>query len=273
METATGRGFAEINGARLYYEIAGSGQPLTLVHAGITDSRMWDDQFAVFAEHFRVLRYDVRGFGQSNMPPGPFTMRDDLRALLGFLGIARTHLIGISMAGSIAIDFALDYPELVTTLIPVAAGIGGREPSDFLRAQWAAMEAVQERGDLAEVNEMELRLWVDGTGRTPDQVAPGVRERVREMNADILAREEANNQGTVARRLDPPALGRLAEIAVPTLVIVGAHDVPDTLESAERLATEIPGALKVVLPNVAHLPPMEAPAEFNRLVLDCLRDR
>ena len=99
------------------------------------------------------------------------------------------------------------------------------------------MEEVLERGDLDQVNELEMRLWVDGTGRTSDQVTPGVRERVREMNAAILAREGANNQGTVANRLDPPAIGRLGEITVPTLVIVGAHDVPDTLESAERLAT------------------------------------
>jgi pimeloyl-ACP methyl ester carboxylesterase len=99
-----------------------------------------------------------------------------------------------------------------------------------------------------------------------------VRERVREMNGALLAREEANSQGTVANRLDPPAIGRLGEITAPTLVIVGALDVPDVLESAERLATEIPGARKVVLPNVAHLPPMEAPAEFNRLVLDFLRE-
>src|SRR4051812_15443543 len=78
MPVESERGVAEINGAHLYYEIAGSGHPLTLIHAGITDSRMWEAQFAVFAEHFRVLRYDVRGYGRSDMPPGPFTMRDDL---------------------------------------------------------------------------------------------------------------------------------------------------------------------------------------------------
>src|SRR5262249_38747454 len=153
---ATERGFAEINGARLYYEIAGGGHPLTLIHAGITDSRMWDDQFALFAEHFRVLRYDVRGFGQSDMPPGPYTMRDDLRALLQSLGIARTHLVGVSMAGSIAVDFTLDHPEMVATLIPVAAGISGRTPSDFLRGQWAAIEAAMERDGLDVANELEL---------------------------------------------------------------------------------------------------------------------
>jgi pimeloyl-ACP methyl ester carboxylesterase len=271
MSVNSERSFAAVNGARLYYEVAGSGPALTLIHAGIADSRMWDDQFAVFAERFRVVRYDLRGFGQSEMPAGPYTMRDDLRALLHALGIARTHLIGVSMGGSIALDFTLDFPELVSSLVLVAAGISGSKPSDFLREQWTALEAVMERGDLDAVNELELRLWVDGAGRTPDQVNPSVRERVRVMNAGVLANEARNEQGQLARPLDPPALGRLDEIAAPTLVIVGTLDVPDILENADLLAAPIPGARKVVLPGVAHLPPLEVPAEFNRLVLDFLR--
>jgi 3-oxoadipate enol-lactonase len=271
MSVHSERGFAEVNGARLYYEVVGSGPALTLIHAGIADSRMWDDQFAVFARQFRVVRYDLRGFGQSEMPPGPYTMRDDLRALLRALGIARTHLIGVSMGGSIALDFTLDFPDLVSSLVLVAAGISGRKPSDFLREQWAALEEVMARGDLDAVNELELRLWVDGAGRTPEQVNPGVRERVRVMNAGILANEARNEEGQSVRPLDPPALGRLGEVAAPTLVMAGARDVSDILENADLLAATIPDARKVVLPDVAHLPPLEAPAEFNRLVLDFLR--
>jgi 3-oxoadipate enol-lactonase len=271
MSVHSERGFAEVNGARLYYEVVGSGPALTLIHAGIADSRMWDDQFAVFARQFRVVRYDLRGFGQSEMPPGPYTMRDDLRALLRALGIARTHLIGVSMGGSIALDFTLDFPDLVSSLVLVAAGISGRKPSDFLREQWAALEEVMARGDLDAVNELELRLWVDGAGRTPEQVNPGVRERVRVMNAGILANEARNEEGQSVRPLDPPALGRLGEVAAPTLVIAGARDVSDILENADLLAATIPDVRKVVLPDVAHLPPLEAPAEFNRLVLDFLR--
>ena len=142
MTTSSEQGSVEINGAQIAYEIAGAGHALTLIHAGIADKRMWDAQFATFAESYRVLRYDIRGFGQSTLPAGPYTMREDLRALLQHLGIARTHMIGISMGGSIAIDFTLDYPEMVSALIPVAAGISGEEaaPDPEMDARWREID-------------------------------------------------------------------------------------------------------------------------------------
>ena len=275
MSTTSEQGAAAINGAQIAYEVAGTGHPLTLIHAGIADKRMWDAQFATFAESYRVVRYDIRGYGQSTFPAGPYTMREDLRALLQYLGIARTHLIGISMGGSIAIDFTLDYPEMVSALIPVAAGISGEEgtPDPAMEARWQAISAASERGDLDAANELELQIWVDGFGRTAGPVDPAVREQVRVMNAAALAREGEFAQAESVNRLNPPAIGRLEEIAVPTLAIVGNCDVPDVITSAESLATRIPSAQKVVLPEVAHLPPMETPDEFNRLVLDFLRGR
>jgi 3-oxoadipate enol-lactonase len=275
MSTASEQGIAEINGAQIAYEVAGSGHPLTLIHAGIADKRMWEAQFATFAESYRVVRYDIRGYGQSTFPAGPYTMREDLRALLQHLGIARTHLIGISMGGSIAIDFTLDYPEMVSALIPVAAGISGEEgaPDPEMEARWHAINEATKRGDIDAANELELQIWVDGFGRTAGPVDPAVREQVRAMNAAALTREGEFAQAESVNRLAPPAIGRLEEIAAPTLVIVGNCDLPEVITSAETLATRIPGAQKVVLPEVAHLPPMEAPAEFNRLVLDFLRER
>src|SRR5713101_544743 len=108
-------GFAEVNGTRLYYEVAGEGYPLVLMHGGIMDNAMWNDQFETFPQHYRVIRFDLRGFGQSDLPVGqkPYSMRGDLRALLTFLGIDRANILGISMAGSIAIDFTLDSPDMV----------------------------------------------------------------------------------------------------------------------------------------------------------------
>ena len=267
------RGFAEINGARLFYEVAGDGPPLTLLHAGITDSRMWDAQFEGFAQAYRTVRYDIRGFGRSVPPPGPYTMREDLAALLDFLGIARTHLIGVSMSGSIAIDFAIGYPERVGALIPVAMGIGGATSSPYLEGRDRENAAILASGDAEAANEAELRLWLDGVGRPAGTaVDPGVRERVRAMNAPLIAAQIADDgQYESVNRLAPPAIERLEEITAPTLAIVGAHDVPDMLTNADAIAARVPGARKVVMPGVAHLPPMEAPEEFNRLVLDFLR--
>lgn len=268
--TTREQGFAEINGARLFYEVAGDGPPLILLHAGITDSRMWDAQFDTFAQTYRTVRYDVRGFGRSAIPPGPYTMREDLAALLDFLGIARTHLIGVSMSGSIVIDFALSYPERVSALIPVAMGIGGMTSSPIMEERDHEVEAIFASGDLDAANEAELRLWLDGFGREGTTVDPGVRERVRAMNAAIIAGRGAWEQSESINRLAPPTIERLEEITAPTLAIVGAHDMPDMLAIADIIVVRVPGARKVIMPGVAHLPPMEAPEGFNRLVLDFL---
>ena len=259
-------GFAEVNGARLYYEAVGAGHPLVLLHAGIADGRMWDDQVAAFAERYRVVRYDARGFGRSGAASGSFSPRADLAALLAALGIERAHLVGLSMGGALAIDVAQEYPELVSALVLAAARPGGLAPSKALRDGWAAVENAFAAGDVAGAVELELRMWVDGPGRTPAQVDPAVRERVREMDAALLALPDEGEP----EPLDPPAVERLDEIAVPTLVIVGDADQPDVLAGTDVLVEGIPGARKAVIPNTAHVPNMERPAEFNRLVLDFL---
>src|SRR3954466_129710 len=101
-------GYAEVNGARLYYEVTGAGRPLILLHEGIANLHFWDDQWEVLAREFRVVRYDLRGFGQSVAPAGPFNMRNDLSQLMRFLGIERAALMGASVGGSIVIDFTLE---------------------------------------------------------------------------------------------------------------------------------------------------------------------
>lgn len=262
-------GMAEVNGTRLYYEVAGEGHPLVLIHAGIADSRMWDDQFDAFAQRYRVIRYDLRGFGRSEVPPGPYALRDDLLGLLRFLGVARTYLVGVSIGGGLAIDFTLEHPGMVDALIPVAAGVFGLPRSAADDAPFEEVEAAIKAGDLARANELEIDLWVVGTRRTADQVDPRVRQRALEMNGDSFARLAENEQAH-PQPLDPPAYGRLGEIHAPTLVIVGDEDLPEVTRAADALAANIAGAHKVVMHGAAHLPNMEQPAEFNRLVLDFL---
>jgi len=262
-------GFADVNGARLYYEVAGAGEPLTLIHAGIAEQRMWDDQWAVFADQYRVVRYDVRGFGQSAMPAGIYDHADDLYALLRLLHVEQTHLLAVSMGVGIALDFTLAHPTMVKSLIVVAPGGSSGQPSEAVRQQWAAIDALAQQGDIPGAVELELRMWVDGPRRAPDQVDRAVRERVREMNL-INFQHSLLDQG-VPKTPERPAITRLAEITVPTLVIVGDADVADILHNADRLAAGIAGASKVVMPGVAHVPNMERPQEFNRIVLDFLR--
>ena len=276
----TETGFADVNGARLYYEMAGDGHPLVFVHVGIAASRMWDDQFAVFAKHYRVVRYDMRGFGQSQPVPGEFSFSADLHSLLQHLGIEQAHLIGCSMGGAAIIDFALEHPDMVTALVPVCSGLSGYKYEGEQPAGWDAVMAevdvlkeLTEQGKKQEAAQLEadldVRVWVDGMYRTPDQVDPVVRERVREMAAITYAYADVTAKHVPP---EPPASGRLDQIQVPTLVVVGMGDLPSIVEIADVLAIRIPGARKVEMPVVAHVPNMERPDEFNRIVLDFLRE-
>ncbi len=259
-------GFAASDGARLYYEIAGEGEPLVLVHAGIADGRMWDGQFAAFARRYQVIRYDMRGFGRSAMVRGPFSHHEDLRALLDSLGIERAFFVGCSIGGRTIIDFALEYPARVRALVPVGSALSGLDAGGDSPQQWEELVAAEDAGDLERVSELEVQIWVDGPYRGPDGVDSGVRDSVREMNL-IALENEASGLGD-ERPLEPPAVNRLAEIQVPTLAIVGDLDWPETIGAADLLLRHIPGARRVVIPGTAHLPNMEKPQGFNRVVLE-----
>ncbi len=262
-------GFLNIQSAPLYYEVAGQGSPLLLLHAGVADSRMWDEQIAVFSKHYTTIRYDLRGFGKSVFPPGPFAHHDDPAALLSGLNISKAHVIGISFGGKVALDFTLAHPELVASLILIAPSVGGHnQPPEVLHLN-EQEEALLERGDLEGATELNLRLWLDGPKRTPGQVNPVVRQRVHDMQYHALAIPQPAEAEEIA--LKPLAIERLGEVCVPTLVIVGDYDIPDKQALAEQLATEFPMAKLVRIPQVAHMLTMEKPEEFNDIVLEFLQ--
>ena len=264
-------GFAEINGAELYYEVAGEGDPLLLLHAGVADSRMWDDQIGVYAHYFQVIRYDLRGFGRSVVPSGPFSHHEDAANLMRFLGIDRANVVGASFGGYVAVDFALEYPEMVRALILCAPIVSGYEPSsEEIRQFFGQEDEALERGEVEAATELNLRMWVDGPQRTRDQVDPAVRERVREMQ--LHAFSVPVPEGAERLELSPPAITRLAEIKVPSLIIVGELDVPEFLKISDMVGAGIRGARKIVVPGVAHMPNMEKPGLFNQVVLEFLRD-
>jgi len=263
---APGSGTVEVDGARLWYEATGRGYPLVLLHAGIADARMWDDQVATFAERYTVVRYDARGFGRSDPPVGPFSPRADLAGLLAALGIPRAHLVGCSMGGTVALDTTLERPDLVSALVVCGSTPSGYPRDETLVKGWEAVDEAFEAGDVAHAVELELRMWVDGPNRGPDAVAPAVREKVRDMDAALFAMPDTGEP----QKLDPPAMERLGDIRVPTLVLVGDQDQPSTVAAAELLAERIPNARQAVIRDTAHLPNMERAAAFNRLVLDFL---
>jgi len=259
-------GIVNVNGAQIAFDVAGSGPAVLLLHAGIGDRRMWDAQVPAFAEHFTVIRFDARGFGETVKPDVPFSPYADAIALLDYLTISRAHFVGVSMGSQTAIEAAVAAPDRVSALVAVAARTG-TPVSPALCAEWDRVNELYEAGDIAGAVEYELRMWVDGPDRSPAAVDVEGRERGREMNAALFVRDDDAGEEIP---LDPPAAERLAEISTPTLIVYGDKDVMDVREAAGPLATTIPGARLAVIPDAAHLPQMEQPELFNEIVLEFL---
>lgn len=261
-------GYADVNGAKLYYEVAGEGHPLVFLHAGIANLRMWDDQSSAFSDRYRVVRYDHRSFGQSGAPAGPASISGDVYGLLAFLNIDKAYVVGCSMGGGAALDFTLAHPDMVDGLVLVGPGISGTpndDEEDPMAATWQEIQDAAKAGDYDKANELEVRMWVDGTGRTPEQVDSAFRAKASAMNRALYERDAEMN-AVEWQPADPPAFPRLETVTAPTLVIVGDRDLPDVQQAVDVLAARIPGAQKVVMHNTAHLPSMELPDEFNQIL-------
>ncbi|MBL8131923.1 MAG: alpha/beta hydrolase [Anaerolineae bacterium] len=263
----TETGYVETNRGRLYYEVAGEGEALVFIHAGIADSSMWDPQVEVFQGQYRVIRYDTRGYGRSEtLEPMPYSNRDDLRAVLDALHVEKAILVGCSRGGQIAVDFALEFPGRVRAIVPVCAGLRGVDLVPDMPADEAALfeeaEAAEAAGDWERVAEYDVRIWADGVMRGGTALE-AVRDKVRQMCLKLYAR--GDDPGTPIP-LEPPAGLRLGEIAVPTLIIVGAFDTSHARAAADVMAAGIAGARKVVIENSAHVPSMEHPELFNQIL-------
>lgn len=260
-----------VGDTRLWYETEGDGPAVVFLHEGIADRRMWEPQVGAFvAEGYRAVRYDLRGYGESQLAPGPFSNVGDLVALLGHLGIEQPTLVGASYGGRVALEFAVEHPGRVRALILVGAALRDTDWSDDVARFGAEEDVLLEAGDVDAAVELNLRMWVDGPSRGPDEIDPQVRELVREMQRRAFDVQLASPDAGPDAPLDPPASARLAEIRAPTLIVVGELDQPDILRVAEQLSGGIPRTRIEVIAGTAHVPSMEMPAEFNRLVLEFL---
>jgi pimeloyl-ACP methyl ester carboxylesterase len=259
-------GMAEVNGTKLYYETAGKGPAVVLVHGGLVDSRQWDDQMKEFAKHHRVVRYDLRGFGRSAAAPQPFSHIEDLRALMDFLKIERATVVGLSLGGIIAADIALEHPERVDRLVLVGAGLrGDKQPpdKDAMKAYEAAIKGIAE--EFVNVI-MKSGLYAAVREGTPAY------SRLRQMMLENFKALSTLAPGFLKYPAQP-TIERLGQIKAPTLVIIGGEDAQSLKNVADTLAAGIPGARKVVIPGASHHPPVERPNEFNKAVLSFLKEK
>jgi pimeloyl-ACP methyl ester carboxylesterase len=268
----TESGFASIGNAKLYYEVAGKGQPFVMIHAGVADSRQWNNEFTLFAKHFRTIRYDLRGYGKSEPVDGEFSHMGDLIALLDLLEIReRLVIMGCSMGGGLAMDFALAQPSRVKTLVMVDAGPSGLKLDVQTHPKAAEAEEAYNVSQLDLVAELETQIWFDGMGRTAQQVNQAMRTLAYDMNRLGLS-HDAKRLGKRSPDADTLAVERLARLDMPVLVIVGSHDTPYMMAAAGYMEQKIRSARKAIIEDAAHLSNMDQPDEFQRIVKTFLDD-
>lgn len=261
-------GLAEVNGTRLYYETAGKGKNvLVFIHGGLVDSRLWDDQFKEFARNFRVVRYDLRGFGKSDFPDydKPFSHVEDLHALLKFLKIEKASLVGLSLGGMIAADFTLEHPEMVEKLVLTSSGLRG-DKSPRNQQSLAVYKAAEEKGA-----ETAINMWMEHPFFVTGKNSEKYQQRARQMLADNYKYWGPTPKTIQVVWAKQPTIERLSEIKAPTLIIVGTKDIPAMLTIAQTLATRISGAELAIISGVSHHLNMEVPVNYNNTLLKFLK--
>ncbi|MBI1885011.1 MAG: alpha/beta fold hydrolase [Chloroflexi bacterium] len=269
------------NGIVTFYETAGDGDAVVLIHGSAVDLRIWDHQVpALLAAGFRVIRYDVRGHGRSMVPPTGYTWENysaDLGDLLNRLNVDRpateslsvgaVHLVGLSMGGGIALQFALDFPARVLSLTLIDSALPGFTYSDEFAARVERLvEAVRSEGPRPALE----RLWLS------DPIFDGVRrfhDRFEKLKSMVLGYAAADFLDRGEYRPPPLQISdRLAEITAPALVIFGEDDLLDFRLIADLLAENLPNARKLVLPDCGHIPPLEQPEAVNEALVSFLRE-
>ncbi len=255
-------GFAEVNGTRLFYEEQGAGEPLVLIHGGLSDSALWDGQMKEFAKHYRVIRYDLRGFGESDVPISDYRPVDDLKGLLDFLHIEHTCLCGLSLGGMIALDFAIEYPNYVTAIISVASSPSGFEHGEDDPVMAKLIEAL-----IAEDMDKVKELWLSHPMLAASKNFPDSLEKTEEMLDRNLG---CFSFYQFLKCIEPPAINRLGTIGIPVLVMIGELDVPSVYAAASTIDAGVILTRKAIIANAGHHVSLDRPENFNLTVLDFL---
>lgn len=260
----------ELNGAILVGEADGEGHAVIFLHAGVGDRRMWYAQMADLGDRYHVISYDRRGFGQTEAGNKKFSHSADLLSVYDHFGLETASLVGCSQGGRIAIDFALAYPDKVTSLVLIATAVSGAPVPESFPKQ---AEILLNELDLAEamgegierINELEAQMWLDGPLSKPKRVKGAVRELFLDMNEIALGHPDLTNE--IESLL---AWERLREIPVPTAVLWGELDFPHVVERSQKLIEQMPQASGFEIQDVAHMVNLENPEVVTVLIEEFL---
>ena len=262
----------DVPGGRLAADDHGdpSAPPIVLVHSAVVNRRAWDGVVPpLVAAGYRVIAYDMRGFGESTSEDVEFLGHDDLLAVLDHFGLGRVAVAGNSMGAHFALDAVLTAPDRFVAYAWIGGGISGFDKDDAPHetALFDAEEAAEQAGDWDLAAELDAQIWMDGPGQPATRVDPAVRAAFVAMDRELL---EPGRVYGKRQKAAVPAIDQLASVRVPTLVVIGEHDTSGTRAAADRLAADVPGARLIRVPNAAHIVGMEVPDELAALIVELL---
>ncbi|UNK16552.1 alpha/beta hydrolase [Paenibacillus sp. N3/727] len=250
-----------IQGTNYRMTVSGQGETVVFLHGGHTNLDVWEEQISFFARYFRVIAFDQRGYGHTDIPSEPFSYEDDLKHILDEYMIERAILIGASFGGSVAIDFALTYPDRVKALVLAGPAVNGNKlPLRMRLESIKSYVAVKSKGIHTAADQFERnRYWKYFIPKQADR---------RKRFMDIFRTNEAFYTWDLKlnKSLSPPAAARISEIRMPTLIIEPGDDLKFNIKTCQRLQKGISQSELVRLPHCGHLPNLERPDEFNEAV-------
>lgn len=253
-------GYVAVDGGKLFYELAGEGRDIVLLHDGMVNREIWDEQFPLLAKTFRVVRYDRRGYGKSSDPVTKYSHIEDLNRLFIQLNIDKAIIFGMSSGGRLAIDFALTYPEKVEGLVLVGAVVSGFGYTSHMHSRGGHFDP-RNYSDPVKVNEyfiMDDPYEIYSENRS-------AKEKVMKL-MPALARDNSVPTQPALK----VAVRSLSDIKVPALILVGEYDIPDVHAHAGVINAGIAGSKREIIPRSGHLIPIEQPALFNEAIMDFL---
>ncbi|MDW8542164.1 alpha/beta hydrolase [Staphylococcus sp. 50Mo3-1] len=259
MHTNELKGIFNATGANIYFESKGNGENLLLIHAGIADSSMWDKEFQLLSEKYRVVRFDLPGFGLSDFTEGNYSYNKIINELLTYLDIKHTHILAASFGGKIAIDFYLENSEKCLSLALLSPALGGWNNSTFLQKYEEKEERLLKEGKIEETAQFNYITWIQ-RNRAPELMNPDVKKLVIAMQIKILTKPEPDFSYEEIETGEN--ILQIKNIQIPVLIINGKCDVPDFLDISELMIKEIPNVKNIQIPNTAHLANLESPRIF-----------
>jgi pimeloyl-ACP methyl ester carboxylesterase len=251
------------------YEERGSGSPVVFIHGWTQNMSIWDEQMPVFARQYRVIRYDVRGFGRSTGHVDQTAQASDLAALLDSLKIPSATLVGLSMGASIALNFAVNYPGRVRALVlygsPPVMGFTVAPPPAFMALFQSLPEIAKKHG----LDSLRAALNASELGWMPPN-RPDIAPKLARAWEDYTGRDLIEPRPP-SKRVPPTQLSQLNDIRVPTLIIHGDHEVAWFRQFNDTLVARVPKAKRAIIANGGHGAHFAHPEAFNQAVSDFLR--